>query len=49
MAVQTEPGNQTSDSVGTAMIKILTFVVIMLTVITGLGFVGLASFNVSRR
>jgi len=33
----------------TAMIKILTFVVIMLTVITGLGIVGLASFNVSRR
>jgi len=33
----------------TAMIKILSFVVIMLTVITGLGIVGLASFNVSRR
>jgi putative ABC transport system permease protein len=33
----------------TAMIKILTFVVGMLTVITGLGIVGLASFNVSRR
>ena len=33
----------------TAMIKILTFVVAMLTVITGLGIVGLASFNVSRR
>jgi len=33
----------------TAMIKILTFVVIMLTVITALGIVGLASFNVSRR
>ena len=33
----------------TAMIKILTFVVSMLTVITGLGIVGLASFNVSRR
>jgi putative ABC transport system permease protein len=33
----------------TAMIKILTFVVMLLTVITGLGIVGLASFNVSRR
>ena len=33
----------------TAMIKILTFVVILLTIITGLGIVGLASFNVSRR
>ena len=32
-----------------AMVKILTFVVSMLTVITGLGIVGLASFNVSRR
>jgi putative ABC transport system permease protein len=32
-----------------AMIKILTFVVALLTVITGLGIVGLASFNVSRR
>ena len=33
----------------TAMIKILMFVVGMLTIITGLGIVGLASFNVSRR
>ncbi len=33
----------------TAMIKILTFVVMLLTAITGLGIVGLASFNVSRR
>lgn len=33
----------------TAMVKILTFVVGMLTVITGLGIVGLASFNVNRR
>ena len=33
----------------TAMIKILSFVVGMLTIITGLGIVGLASFNVSRR
>ena len=33
----------------TAMIKILTFVVLLLTVITALGIVGLASFNVSRR
>jgi len=32
-----------------AMIKILTFVVALLTAITGLGIVGLASFNVSRR
>jgi len=32
-----------------AMIKILTFVVSLLTIITGLGIVGLASFNVSRR
>jgi len=33
----------------TAMVKILTFVVVLLTLITGLGIVGLASFNVSRR
>jgi putative ABC transport system permease protein len=33
----------------TAMVKILSFVVILLTMITGLGIVGLASFNVSRR
>lgn len=33
----------------TATVKILTFVVILLTIITGLGIVGLASFNVSRR
>jgi len=32
-----------------AMIKILTFIVLLLTLITGLGIVGLASFNVSRR
>ena len=32
-----------------AMIRILTFIVALLTVITGLGIVGLASFNVSRR
>jgi len=32
-----------------AMIKILTFVVTLLTAITGLGIVGLASFNVSQR
>jgi len=32
-----------------AMIKILGFVVLLLTVITALGIVGLASFNVSRR
>jgi putative ABC transport system permease protein len=31
------------------MIKMLSFVVALLTVITGLGIVGLASFNVSRR
>ncbi len=33
----------------TAMIRILAFVVALLTIITGLGIVGLASFNVSRR
>jgi putative ABC transport system permease protein len=33
----------------TAMIKILGFVVLMLTIITALGIVGLTSFNVSRR
>ncbi len=33
----------------TALIKILSFIVGMLTIITGLGIVGLASFNVSRR
>lgn len=32
-----------------AMIKILSFVVTLLTAITGLGIVGLASFSVSRR
>ena len=32
-----------------AMIKILGFVVLLLTIITSLGIVGLASFNVSRR
>ncbi len=32
-----------------AMIKILTFTVTLLTAITGLGIVGLASFSVSRR
>ena len=31
------------------MVKILSFVVTLLTAITGLGIVGLASFNVSRR
>ena len=33
----------------TALIRILGFIVGMLTIITGLGIVGLASFNVSRR
>ncbi len=32
-----------------ALIKILSFVVLLLTIITSLGIVGLASFNVSRR
>ena len=32
-----------------AMIKMLTFIVVLLTAITGLGIVGLASFSVSRR
>ncbi len=33
----------------TALIKILGFIVVLLTLITALGIVGLASFNVSRR
>ena len=32
-----------------AMIKLLTFIIILLTTITGLGIVGLASFSVTRR
>jgi putative ABC transport system permease protein len=32
-----------------AMITMLTFIVVLLTAITGLGIVGLASFSVSRR
>ena len=32
-----------------ALIKILSFVVLLLTIITSLGIIGLASFNVSRR
>ena len=32
-----------------AMVRILTFIVTLLTVITGLGIVGLASFSVNRR
>ena len=32
-----------------SMVKILTFIVIVLTAITGLGIVGLASFSVARR
>jgi putative ABC transport system permease protein len=32
-----------------AMIKILSFIVVLLTAITGLGIVGLASFSVARR
>ena len=32
-----------------ALIKIMSFIVLLLTVITALGIVGLASFNVSRR
>ena len=32
-----------------ALIKILSFIVVLLTIITGLGIVGLTSFNVSRR
>ena len=31
------------------MVKMLTFIVTLLTIITGLGIVGLASFSVSRR
>jgi putative ABC transport system permease protein len=33
----------------TALVRILSFVVLLLTIITALGIVGLASFNVSRR
>jgi putative ABC transport system permease protein len=33
----------------TAIVKMLSFIVGLLTIITGLGIVGLASFNVSRR
>lgn len=32
-----------------ALVTIMTFIVFLLTIITGLGIVGLASFNVSRR
>jgi len=32
-----------------AMVKLLTFIVVLLTAITGLGIVGLASFSVARR
>lgn len=32
-----------------ALVKILSFIVLLLTVITALGIIGLASFNVSRR
>ena len=32
-----------------ALVKILSFIVVLLTIITGLGIVGLTSFNVSRR
>lgn len=32
-----------------AMVRMLTFIAVLLTVITGLGIVGLASFSVSRR
>lgn len=32
-----------------ALIKILSFIVLLLTIITALGIIGLASFNVSRR
>lgn len=32
-----------------ALVKLLTFIAVLLTVITGLGIVGLASFNVARR
>jgi len=32
-----------------AMIKMLTFIIVLLTAITGLGIVGMASFSVTRR
>lgn len=40
---------QRSYLLDSSMVKILTFVVIVLTAITGLGIVGLASFSVARR
>ena len=48
MATMTEVRNR-SYLGDAAMIRILTFIVILLTAITGLGIVGLASFSVSRR
>ena len=48
MATMTEVRNR-SYLGDAAMIKMLTFIVALLTAITGLGIVGLASFNVSRR
>lgn len=49
-AVETADGARKLAYLGdAAMIKILTFVVALLTAITGLGIVGLASFSVARR
>lgn len=44
-----ESTRQRSYLLDSSMVKILTFVVIVLTAITGLGIVGLASFSVARR
>jgi putative ABC transport system permease protein len=44
-----EHTRQESYLLDSSMVKILTFIVIVLTAITGLGIVGLASFSVARR
>ena len=44
-----EHTRQESYLLDSSMVKILTFVVVVLTAITGLGIVGLASFSVARR
>jgi len=44
-----ESTRQRSYLLDSSMVRILTFVVIVLTAITGLGIVGLASFSVARR
>jgi len=44
-----EATRQESYLLDSSMVKILTFIVVVLTAITGLGIVGLASFSVARR